>query len=196
MSEDRWSLSGACKDHPNPSWWFPISGVGAADVYAKARAICNRCPVAEQCLAHAIEHNETSGMWGGWTPEERRLGRLVPVRLSGNKKGATERRKNGNRRKLNDEQVREILSAIDLDGERMASVAIRYGVSTSTIHKVYQGIGAYAGTGYPQNQAKSPRTKHGAAHSTSPIIGANETGHEAAPTAPVALERAARRFTP
>lgn len=43
----------------------------AAAVWAPARAICNRCPVRQDCLDHAIEHREEHGMWGGHTPRER-----------------------------------------------------------------------------------------------------------------------------
>lgn len=40
--------------------------------YDEAREICNRCPVKEQCLQHALDNKERWGMWGGTTPIERR----------------------------------------------------------------------------------------------------------------------------
>lgn len=40
--------------------------------YDEAREICNACPVQKICLAHALEHKERFGMWGGLTPIERR----------------------------------------------------------------------------------------------------------------------------
>lgn len=40
--------------------------------YDKARLVCNRCPVKEQCLEHALVEKERWGMWGGLTPIERR----------------------------------------------------------------------------------------------------------------------------
>lgn len=36
-----------------------------------AKACCQRCIVAKQCLDHAIANNE-EGVWGGTTTEERR----------------------------------------------------------------------------------------------------------------------------
>lgn len=37
-----------------------------------AKAICAMCPVAEQCLQYAIEHDERWGVWGGKSERERR----------------------------------------------------------------------------------------------------------------------------
>lgn len=38
---------------------------------AKAKDICKRCPVIEDCLEHAIDNGMSSGIWGGMTPTER-----------------------------------------------------------------------------------------------------------------------------
>lgn len=38
----------------------------------KAKAICQRCPVIEECLDHAIANKERSGVWGGKSPSELR----------------------------------------------------------------------------------------------------------------------------
>ncbi len=38
---------------------------------AVAKAVCATCPVAEECLAYAIETNQSEGIWGGLTPKER-----------------------------------------------------------------------------------------------------------------------------
>lgn len=40
--------------------------------YEEARSICDRCPIKEGCLDHALENKERWGMWGGLTPIERR----------------------------------------------------------------------------------------------------------------------------
>jgi WhiB family redox-sensing transcriptional regulator len=34
--------------------------------------ICRRCPVRDSCLAYALENNETHGVWGGMTPQQRK----------------------------------------------------------------------------------------------------------------------------
>jgi WhiB family transcriptional regulator, redox-sensing transcriptional regulator len=39
---------------------------------ARAKKICASCPVAEQCLAHALANRETHGIWGGLNEVERR----------------------------------------------------------------------------------------------------------------------------
>ena len=37
----------------------------------RVRALCEACPVADQCLAYALEH-ENYGFWGGTTARERK----------------------------------------------------------------------------------------------------------------------------
>lgn len=38
-----------------------------------AKSICRRCPVRADCLAHAVEHGERYGIWGGFTEHARAL---------------------------------------------------------------------------------------------------------------------------
>ena len=40
---------------------------------AEAKAVCAGCPVIEQCLSHALSVPEEFGVWGGLTPEERKI---------------------------------------------------------------------------------------------------------------------------
>jgi WhiB family transcriptional regulator, redox-sensing transcriptional regulator len=49
-------------------WFFPEHGANIAE----QRAFCSDCPVRSQCLAYALEHNLTDGVWGGTSPNERR----------------------------------------------------------------------------------------------------------------------------
>lgn len=45
---------------------------------ALALAICGRCTVSDECLAHALSHKEEYGIWAGTTPEDRQaLRRLL-----------------------------------------------------------------------------------------------------------------------
>lgn len=37
-----------------------------------AKALCRRCDVQAECLAHAITAGESFGVWGGFTEKERR----------------------------------------------------------------------------------------------------------------------------
>ncbi|HTX27173.1 MAG TPA: WhiB family transcriptional regulator [Streptosporangiaceae bacterium] len=38
---------------------------------AKAKVICARCPVREQCLTYALRNSIKHGIWGGLNREER-----------------------------------------------------------------------------------------------------------------------------
>lgn len=46
---------------------------GRAVAGRAVRALCARCPVHLQCLAHALGTGEDSGVWGGLTPNDRRI---------------------------------------------------------------------------------------------------------------------------
>lgn len=37
----------------------------------EARRYCFECPVQGDCLIYALQNNESFGVWGGLTPEER-----------------------------------------------------------------------------------------------------------------------------
>lgn len=39
---------------------------------AQAKAVCNTCPVRDQCLEHALKDAEPHGIWGGLTVRERK----------------------------------------------------------------------------------------------------------------------------
>jgi WhiB family redox-sensing transcriptional regulator len=61
-------VTALCHHHEDPELWF----TGAKTAIAKAKAICERCPVRAGCLAHALEHKIAHGVWGGLTEDERR----------------------------------------------------------------------------------------------------------------------------
>jgi WhiB family redox-sensing transcriptional regulator len=44
----------------------------------RALKVCRRCEVAEQCLQYALQHNETRGVWGGKSAQQRRRMRREP----------------------------------------------------------------------------------------------------------------------
>lgn len=48
-----------CQDHPE------LFFAEHPQVLAKAQALCAECPVAELCLAGALERREPYGVWGG-----------------------------------------------------------------------------------------------------------------------------------
>jgi WhiB family redox-sensing transcriptional regulator len=67
-----WRHDAACRDE-DPELFFPVSTVGpGARQTAQARAVCHRCPVADDCLAFALANGLNHGMFGGMTADERR----------------------------------------------------------------------------------------------------------------------------
>ena len=64
-----WWFEGVCAQ-TDPEVFFPEKGGSVRE----AKAVCARCPVRAQCLAHALAHGERYGVWGGLSePERRRL---------------------------------------------------------------------------------------------------------------------------
>ena len=67
-----WAIQAACKGARGVMDGERIAGKGGGTSWAQARRFCASCPVRDECLAHALEHEEPHGMWGGMTPNERR----------------------------------------------------------------------------------------------------------------------------
>ena len=69
----------------DPDMFFPIGSTGAVlgEIQA-AKAVCESCPVIEECLRYALVTNQESGVWGGTTEEERR--RLRRAWLAGRRR--------------------------------------------------------------------------------------------------------------
>lgn len=63
---DDWQADAACLHDHRPDDWFLEQG---SDV-VRALTICGRCTVRPDCLAHALIAGETSGIWGGKTPDQ------------------------------------------------------------------------------------------------------------------------------
>lgn len=53
-------------------WYPPLESPNPGNYYAVGKRVCARCPVWRECLENATENNETWGMWGGLTPQERK----------------------------------------------------------------------------------------------------------------------------
>lgn len=67
-----WRNLAACIDE-DPELFFPVGSTGPAiDQVERAKAICRRCPVTEQCLEWALDTNQDAGVWGGLSEDERR----------------------------------------------------------------------------------------------------------------------------
>lgn len=76
--DDAWQDQAACRTH-DPALWFP--GDGDSKTAARAKLICQTCPVADQCLTDAIERRERYGIWGGMGWEQRRVETRRRLRL-------------------------------------------------------------------------------------------------------------------
>ncbi len=67
-----WRQLAACLDS-DPTLFFPIGSTGpAVEQIATATAICTTCLVKEDCLQYALETNQESGVWGGYSEDDRR----------------------------------------------------------------------------------------------------------------------------
>ena len=70
-----WRSLAACLS-ADPDLFFPISSTGPAErQIARAKVICSGCPVRRECLEFAVTHDQTHGIWGGTTPQDRQRDR-------------------------------------------------------------------------------------------------------------------------
>jgi len=74
-----WREVAACRD-AQPELFFP-SGTGSSLRMQtdQAKAVCHGCPVVDRCLGFALASDETEGIWGGLTTQERRAARRALV---------------------------------------------------------------------------------------------------------------------
>jgi WhiB family redox-sensing transcriptional regulator len=63
----------ACADVPTEVFFYEGNAAGNARATTIAKSICNKCPIAEACLTWAVHNKEEYGIWGGKTPNERRI---------------------------------------------------------------------------------------------------------------------------
>jgi WhiB family redox-sensing transcriptional regulator len=62
-----WKLAGACR-FGSTDLFYPASDADAGP----AKAVCDTCQVADECLEYALARREPEGIWGGHTFAERR----------------------------------------------------------------------------------------------------------------------------
>lgn len=91
MTAENWFEQAKCKDMPTLTRdliFYPEMPVGRPykttqhTEYQAAKAYCrgdNPCPVADQCLAYALEMDDGEGAWGGYSPAERMAMRETPL---------------------------------------------------------------------------------------------------------------------
>ena len=68
-----WQMRGACRGMDSGFFFHPEGERGSARVGREARAkqVCQGCPVLEQCRRHALAVEEPYGVWGGLAVAER-----------------------------------------------------------------------------------------------------------------------------
>jgi WhiB family redox-sensing transcriptional regulator len=87
----KWDEDAACRD-ADPNLFFPIGTTGAAlGQMEEAKRICRRCPEQIQCLAWALEQGVADGVWGGTTPDERRVIRSLSRKKTTSKEDDNEK---------------------------------------------------------------------------------------------------------
>lgn len=74
-----WQNVGLCIDQDPETFFMDdnLRGRAKKEKELNAKKLCNRCPVKDRCLEHALRTPEVYGIWGGLTEIERnRLGRV------------------------------------------------------------------------------------------------------------------------
>jgi WhiB family transcriptional regulator, redox-sensing transcriptional regulator len=75
-----WQLKGSCRGMDSALFFHTPNERGSARRWREeqAKAVCARCPVVVQCREHALNVEETYGIWGGLGESE--LRRLISRR--------------------------------------------------------------------------------------------------------------------
>lgn len=68
-----WQRAGLCRGRDSAHFFHPEGERGRARRLreARAKALCARCPVRQQCAQHALRVREPYGIWGGLGETER-----------------------------------------------------------------------------------------------------------------------------
>jgi WhiB family redox-sensing transcriptional regulator len=73
LATTTWRDAGYCRDK-DPNLFYPLGrGRTALEQIDAAKAYCRTCPSREPCLAYALASGQLLGVWGGTSPEERRV---------------------------------------------------------------------------------------------------------------------------
>lgn len=78
MEDMYWMEQGACQGEDTKVFFPTAESHGKPVDYGPAKALCRVCPVRSRCLAYAIAHDESWGVWGGYNKYERKR---IPARM-------------------------------------------------------------------------------------------------------------------
>lgn len=110
--------------------WFPEPGFSGQ----AAKAVCKRCPAQPECLAYALENEETFGIWGGMSTPERRmsvgLSRKAPVAQRTSAAG------NRKERRALTEAERQRIGRLTTQGQSVKQIAEEVDVNPRTVIRV------------------------------------------------------------
>lgn len=71
-----WLPKASCKGLHSDIFFPPVEATNQNTYYRVGKLVCQTCPVWKECLDHSRTSNngreETWGLWGGLTPQERR----------------------------------------------------------------------------------------------------------------------------
>lgn len=69
-----WQLRGSCQGLESAVFFHPEGERGKARAARvnRAKQICHKCPVLQQCRNYALSVSEPYGVWGGMSEDERR----------------------------------------------------------------------------------------------------------------------------
>lgn len=71
LAAEEWRDRAACQFVPDDERWIFWPGKGDHQAVKAARDVCSSCPVAQECVEHAVALGEV-GVWGGTTDMDRR----------------------------------------------------------------------------------------------------------------------------
>jgi WhiB family redox-sensing transcriptional regulator len=63
-----WRDQAVCVHYADRVEFFPARGESTRE----AKAVCEQCPVREECLEYALQWDHLCGVWGGMSERERR----------------------------------------------------------------------------------------------------------------------------
>jgi WhiB family redox-sensing transcriptional regulator len=72
---ESWMEDAACRNLDPDLFFIESSSAEQLRKEAEAKAACRTCPVAAECLAFSIRHDERYGVWGGMNAADRRAGK-------------------------------------------------------------------------------------------------------------------------
>lgn len=82
LSPDAWQHRAACRG-PQSAVFFPPPQFerkrDRLEREARAKAICEVCPVKRECLEHSLQIEEPHGVWGGLNEVERKALLATPA---------------------------------------------------------------------------------------------------------------------